>query len=242
MEQNLKMFDVVRIDHFRAFESYFCIPADSDTAKCGKWREGPMLAPFENVETDGRIIAEDLGIITDDVRALLKKSGFPGMKVLQFAFAGGTKGEYLPENFETDNSVVYTGTHDNDTTNGWFKTATDKEKQLFSKLTGYFDDDLPLMKMILGKNAVYKTPAEAMIELAMKSRANLAVVPLQDYLNLGSEGRMNHPSESGWWKWRAKSSDFDEKLSEKIKRFAEMRKLKKTVELSAEDQGENERT
>lgn len=242
LEQNLKMFDVVRIDHFRAFESYFCIPADSDTAKCGKWREGPMLAPFENIETDGRIIAEDLGIITDDVRALLKKSGFPGMKVLQFAFAGGTKGEYLPENFETDNSVVYTGTHDNDTTNGWFKTATDKEKQLFSKLTGYFDDDLPLMKMILGKNAVYKTPAEAMIELAMKSRANLAVVPLQDYLNLGSEGRMNHPSESGWWKWRAKSSDFNEKLSEKIKRFAEMRKLKKTVELSAEDQGENERT
>jgi len=206
----LKMYDVVRIDHFRGFESYYAVPEGDKTAKNGKWVPGPGLDLFESLglinNGEFNIIAEDLGVITDEVRRLLDGCGYPGMKILQFAFgidADTMDGEYLPHNIG-ENSIVYPGTHDNNTTLGWWQSEP-KFNQEFCLEYGAWESDDDI--------------CDKLITMAFASRAKLAVVCMQDWLDLGEEGRMNTPStNSGNWRWRMKKSEMTDRLSERILR------------------------
>ncbi len=187
----LSIYDVVRIDHFRAFESYYSIPATDKNAVNGKWIKGPDIALFKEFEKefgkDLPIIAEDLGFLTPAVYKLLKRSGFPGMKVLQFAFDTREESDYLPHNY-INNCVVYTGTHDNDTVNGWTKTA-DAEDIAFARRYLHVDDNE-------GFNW-------AMMRAALGSVADTCILMMPDLLGLGSEARINIPSTLGGnWQWR----------------------------------------
>jgi 4-alpha-glucanotransferase len=186
---SLKFYDLIRVDHFRGFESYWEIPAENDTAKEGRWVKGPGQALFDALKRELGvlpIIAEDLGIITPAVERLRDDNGLPGMKVLQFAFAGGGADPYLPHNYG-ENCVVYTGTHDNDTTRGWFDAAPEAERDFVRRYLGRGDDAV-----------VWE-----LVRLAYMSVARYAVVPLQDALQLGSEARMNTPGAAvGNWGWR----------------------------------------
>jgi 4-alpha-glucanotransferase len=199
MRHSLRLCDVVRIDHFRGFEAYWEIPASAPTAIDGRWRPGPGAALFaalrEPLGTSGlpaqrRIIAEDLGIITPEVTQLRESLGLPGMRVLQFAFDGKPDNPYLPHNFEA-NTVVYTGTHDNDTTRGWWDSLAEHERHLvrcyFGLSEGSSGDAVPW----------------ALIRAAFASVAALAIVPMQDVLGLDSTHRMNQPGRGeGAWEWR----------------------------------------
>ncbi len=184
-----ELFDIVRIDHFRGFAGYWEIPASAPTAQTGRWVPGPGEALFEAVAAalgPLPVIAEDLGVITPDVDALRKKFGFPGMRILQFAFAGDATDRFLPHNHEPD-TVVYTGTHDNDTVSGWWTAASDHERHFARGYLATDGHDMPW----------------ALIRAAMASVADTAVHPLQDVLALPTEHRMNFPGqESGWWGWR----------------------------------------
>ena len=186
----LTQFDHVRIDHFRGFAAYWAIPAEDKTAVNGRWQPGPGVDFFEVVARElGElpIIAEDLGLITEDVASLRDRFNLPGMKVLQFA-PSDPQNPYLPHQY-APNYVVYTGTHDNDTTRGWWATATPDERTFLTRYLGTAPTD--------------DTIAWELIRLALGSVARTAVVPLQDLLNLGSEGRMNTPGkEQGNWGWR----------------------------------------
>ncbi len=191
LKQSFVLYDLLRIDHFRGFAGYYVIPADEDTAVGGHWEVGPGVALFDAIREaypQCRIIAEDLGHITEDVRELLDATAFPGMKVIQFAFYNEDS-EYLPRMYETDNCIVYTSTHDSDTTATWYDTLDEDALDRFA-------EECPAAKG--------QTPADAAIALAMQSRANLTVICMQDYLGLTSEeGRMNVPSvASGNWTWR----------------------------------------
>jgi len=185
----LQQVDVVRLDHFRGFEAYWAVPAGEETAINGKWVKGPGADLFRAVEQalgQVPIIAEDLGLITPQVEALREELGFPGMKVLQFAFSGKPDHPYLPHNFER-NCVVYTGTHDNDTTLGWLSTAGEQEHKALGQYLG-------------GRGEALNWE---LIRLALMSVAHTAIIPLQDVLGVGSEGRMNTPGgASGNWRWR----------------------------------------
>jgi len=187
----LRLYDLVRVDHFRGFAGYWEVPAGEETAENGVWRKGPGTAFFEAVRAqlggDGPIIAEDLGEITPDVLELRNQFELPGMKVLQFAFSTDASDKFLPHNYER-NFVVYTGTHDNDTTMGWYYgTATDHERDHFRR---YMRTD--------GHDAAW-----SLIEAAFRSTAMYAVVPLQDLLSLGTEARQNLPGRAdGNWTWR----------------------------------------
>ena len=184
-----QMVDIVRLDHFRGFEAYYEIPAEEETAVQGRWVKGPGAALFRAIFRElGEfpIVAEDLGVITEEVERLRRQFGFPGMKVLQFAFSSDHTNPYLPHNYEPD-CVVYTGTHDNDTTVGWFATAPESERAHCLRYLGYQPDDI----------------AWALIRLASASVARLAIFPVQDVLSLGSEARMNTPGRpEGNWQWR----------------------------------------
>ncbi|MGE0821455.1 MAG: 4-alpha-glucanotransferase [Candidatus Binatia bacterium] len=187
----LEMVDLVRVDHFRGFESYWAIPVEEETAINGQWVRGPGAELFSRVqETLGElpVIAEDLGVITPAVDALRLQFGFPGMKVLQFAFGEDSRNPYLPHNYVDSRYFVYTGTHDNDTTCGWFRSVSAECQRHVLRYLGYIDDtDIHWQ----------------MIRLAWSSIARLSVIPLQDLLGLGSEGRMNTPGRSqGNWRWR----------------------------------------
>lgn len=201
------VYDVLRIDHFRGFDSYYAIPYGNRTARGGRWRQGPGLSLFRAVEeTIGKqhIIAEDLGYLTDSVRQLLKDSGFPGMKVLQFAFDSRDGGgeAYLPENYP-ENCVAYVGTHDNDTALGWMHTAP----------TG----DVALAKAYLRETGD-RAAVKAMMRAVWNSRAFLAVVQAQDILELGSESRMNTPATVGEnWRWRATEGSFTATLAKELR-------------------------
>ena len=183
------LFDSVRVDHFRGFESYWEIPAAEETAIYGEWAPGPGREIFDRLgEALGRvpIIVEDLGIITDEVRALRDVLGYPGMAVLQFAFGGDETNPYLPHR-HIANQVVYTGTHDNDTTSGWWAKASDHER---ANALHYLGGD--------GSNML-----DTMIGAAYRSVAETAIIPMQDVLELGSEARMNLPGTmDGNWRWR----------------------------------------
>ncbi len=187
----LQMVDIVRVDHFRGFSAYWQVPASEPTAVKGRWVKVPGKELFRTLQGElGKlpIVAEDLGIITPDVTRLRKGLGFPGMRVLQFAFDGDPDNLYLPYNYEPD-TVVYTGTHDNDTLVGWFGGLSEEEKRRVYDYIGR--EDISVLW--------------EMIRLAYASVARLAIVPLQDWLGLGSEARMNQPGrESGNWQWRCR--------------------------------------
>lgn len=204
------LYDIVRIDHFRGFDSYYAIPAKDDTAKNGSWKKGPGIALFKTLEKKlGKlpIIAEDLGFLTPSVHKLLKDSGFPGMKVIQFAFDSREDSDYLPHNYPT-NCVVYTGTHDNDTVMGWMKTA-------------------PKASVKFAKEYLNLTEEEGynwgLMRAAWSSVADMAIVPMQDILGLGSEARINIPSTLGNnWKWRATAEQIDLKLAKRVYKYMQM--------------------
>ena len=205
----LKLYDVVRIDHFRGFDEYYSIPYGNETAVDGTWMPGPGMDLFRTIEEKlGKlnIIAEDLGFLTESVLQMLSDSGFPGMKVVQFAFDPNGGSAYLPHNYP-ENSVVYTGTHDNDTTRGWYH-STDKVIRDFAKeymnAQRLDEDDL----------------AWDFIRLAMSSIASLCITPMQDLLNLDGKARINVPSTLGGnWTWRMEKGKFDEKTVERLKRM-----------------------
>jgi 4-alpha-glucanotransferase len=189
VRRSFELVDIVRIDHFRGFAGYWEIPASEPTAVKGEWKAGPGAALFQAIHQalgSMPIIAEDLGLITPDVETLRKQFGLPGMRILQFAFAGDASDRFLPHNHEPD-TVVYTGTHDNDTAAGWWATASDHERHY---ARGYLNTD--------GHDMAW-----ALIRAAMASVADTAVHPMQDVLALPTEARMNFPGqESGWWRWR----------------------------------------
>ncbi|MEH1922455.1 4-alpha-glucanotransferase [Nostoc sp.] len=189
-EAMLDYVDIIRIDHFRGFEAYWSVPKGEETAINGEWVEAPGDAFFEAIKQKlGKlpVLAEDLGVITPGVEALRDKYEFPGMKILQFAFGSDPANPFLPFNYSR-NAVVYTGTHDNDTTIGWFNTANDYEKQ-----------NLWLYLGCISPEGVHWD----LIRLALSSIANQAIIPLQDILGLGNEARMNFPSVAeGNWEWR----------------------------------------
>ena len=192
ISHTLKMCDVLRIDHFRGFESYYAIPFGDENAKNGHWKKGPNMKFFDEIERhlgdDLPIIAEDLGFLTNEVKELLKNTGYPGMKVLQFAFDGGYDNTYLPHNFK-DNCIVYLGTHDNSTTLGWIRALNDQQKEFVRHYLGVFwDEDI----------------LKAMIKSALSSVANTAILTPQDLLGIDDFGRINTPGELGGknWKWR----------------------------------------
>lgn len=203
------IFDTVRIDHFRAFDEYYSIPADAKTAAKGKWCKGPGMRLFKAVKAnlgEVSLIAEDLGFMTDSVRKLLKNSGYAGMAVLQFAFSG-CDSEYLPHNHRR-NQVVYTGTHDNDTVLGWAKNAP--------------ADELKFAKEYLHVGAG-DSINWAFIRAAMGSVADTAMIPIQDYCSMGSEARINTPSTVGDnWSWRIDGGCINDWLARIIRECTEL--------------------
>ena len=205
-----RLYDIVRIDHFRGFDSYYAIPYGNDTAREGKWMKGPGMDLFRTLEKKlGKvdIIVEDLGFLTPSVHKLLKDTGFPGMKVIQFAFDSREGSDYLPHNYPK-HCVVYTGTHDNDTSVGWMETA-------------------PGASVKFAKDYLNLTKKEGynwgMMRAAWSSVADMAIVPMQDLLGLGSEARMNTPSTLGDnWKWRATPEQINDKLAKKLWKYMQM--------------------
>lgn len=194
----LQYVDLVRIDHFRGFEAYWQVPAGEETAINGEWIKGPGAELFETLLTklgSLPILAEDLGIITPEVEELRDRFEFPGMRILLFAFSEGSDNAYLPHHY-VKNCVVYTGTHDNDTTIGWWQQASSDEKQLLANYLGYgAADEIQEINWLL-------------IRTALASVASLAIIPLQDILGLDGRARMNDPSQNaGNWRWRYSSSN-----------------------------------
>lgn len=201
------LYDVVRVDHFRGFDEYYAIPYGDPTAEFGKWEKGPGLDLFQAVKKElGEldIIAEDLGYLTDSVLKLVADTGYPGMKVLQFAFDSREESDYLPHNYP-HNCVVYTGTHDNNTVLGWLGEMAPEDRKFARRY------------MHNSKTARKDLPWD-FIRLALASVADLAIIPIQDYLCLGSEARVNIPSTLGCnWKWRLNPGQIDDKLLEKMR-------------------------
>ena len=204
-----RLFDVVRIDHFRGFDEYFAIPADTGSAMDGRWEKGPGMELFRTLKAnlgERGVIAEDLGLLTDTVRQLVADSGFPNMKVLQFAFdradIGGAN-DYLPHNYN-NNCVVYTGTHDNEAIHGWFMGLSKEDKALVRDYLG--DHDTPNKWM-------YKQ----LIAMAMRSAAKDCIIPAQDWLGLDNTSRMNAPGTVGVnWSWRLLPGQMTDELAQEI--------------------------
>lgn len=219
-----KMYNMVRIDHFRGFDEYYSIPYGAESAVHGHWEKGPGMELFYYMEKylgKQEVIAEDLGYVTDSVRRLVKESGFSGMKVLEFAFDSrdsGSSNDYLPHNYSY-NSVAYTGTHDNETIAGWFSSITEEEQQL---ARDYLCDQY--------------TPKEELhqsfISLIMRSNSKICIIPIQDYMGCDNTCRMNTPSTIGInWRWRIKQEELSKELQEDIfsitKRYGRENLLKK---------------
>ncbi len=205
--QTFKTVDIVRLDHFRGFEAYWEVPAAESTAINGHWVKGPGAEFFTAVRDElGElpIIAEDLGFITDEVKELRDAFNLPGMKILQFAFAADARNPYLPHNYE-QNVVVYTGTHDNDTTISWYESRETEELEAIKTYLGPVNENINW----------------ALMRLAYRSVADTAVIPLQDVLGLGREARMNTPAEaSGNWTWRFRMEDLKPAHRQKLREMA----------------------
>lgn len=199
-----ELYDIVRIDHFRGFDEYWFVPYGDETAQNGKWMPGPGIALFDTMKEvlgEKKVIAEDLGFLTETVLELVEKTGFPGMKVLQFAFGGDAKNAYLPHNHKK-NGIVYTGTHDNETTVGWYWNLDEKTVKHVQDYFGITDE-----------TKVNWT----FIRAALASVADTAVIPMQDYLGKGNEARINTPSTLGSnWEWRMLPDACTEELAKKI--------------------------
>ena len=193
MKHATSIYDVVRIDHFRGFESYYSIPAENTTAAGGHWEKGPdrdFIHAMQQALGGGNIIAEDLGYLTPEVKAMLAESGYPGMKIMQFAFDSRESGNYLPHTYPR-NSVVYTGTHDNVTTEGWRSNASAEDVAYACRYLRCTPEEL----------------TEGMICACLASVSDTAIIPLADWLHLGSEARINTPSTQGAnWRWRLAQS------------------------------------
>lgn len=211
MKAAFELYDIVRIDHFRGFESYWEIPVNDPTARFGKWMKGPGIEVFKAIKDrlgDLPIIAEDLGFLTKEVRRLLKNSGYPGMKILEFAFDSREESDYLPHKYPK-NSAAYTGTHDNETVIGWYKNVIKDDREHAER---YLKEYLKLKKFESEKiNDIF-------IEAIWKSNSSLALAQMQDFLGLDNRARMNVPSTLGNnWKWRLKGDELTDELAEKIK-------------------------
>ena len=209
MWHSFKLYDVVRIDHFRGFDEYFSIPADKGSAKYGHWEKGPGMDLFNTIKYrlgDVSVIAEDLGLMTDGVRQLVKDSGYPNMKVLQFAVDPADiacSNDYWPHNYNS-NCVVYTGTHDNETLAGWYAGLSKEAKTQIRSYLGNFDT---------ADKRMYKV----LINLAMASVAKDCIVPIQDHLGLDNKCRMNQPGTVGFnWRWRLLPGQVTGELAEEV--------------------------
>lgn len=204
---SLKLYDVVRIDHFKGFDEYYSIPYGDETAVNGHWEKGPGYHFFQTLReqlSEADIIAEDLGFITQSLKELLKKTGYPGMKVLQFAFDSREESDYLPHNYDK-NCIVYTGTHDNDTIIGWLKSINQADFDLARRYLNRKGKDMEEIHWDF-------------IRLAQQSVAKLCIIPIQDYLGLDTDARINIPSTLGNnWKWRVSSDVLTHELAKKIK-------------------------
>ncbi len=209
LEYCFRLYDVVRIDHFRGFDEYYSIPYGAESAIGGTWKKGPGIRLFQRMQEvlgPREVIAEDLGYVTESVKALVKDSGFPGMRVLEFAFDSrdtGCANDYLPHNY-VENCVAYTGTHDNETLAGWFDSISKEELAMARE---YLCD--------------FYTPREELhrvfISLIMRSCAKLCIIPIQDYLGYDNASRMNRPSTVGTnWKWRVTKEELSPKLAKEI--------------------------
>jgi 4-alpha-glucanotransferase len=200
----LALVDLTRVDHFRGFVSYWAVPEENETAVEGKWRRGPGADLFHAVESElGAlpVVAEDLGVITEPVLRLRRELGYPGMVVLQFGLGRDPSNPHLPQNHEAQ-SVVYTGTHDNDTTRGWWDSLSEDDRAW----SGLDPAD----------------PAWSLLEVAWGSRAALAIAPLQDVFGLGSEARMNLPgTEEGNWRWRFAARDLTAERADRLRALTE---------------------
>ena len=207
------LYDVVRIDHFRGFDAFYAIPFTDKTAENGKWRKGPgydLFKAINNALGEKQIIAEDLGFLTDSVRRLVKRTGYPGMKIMQFAFGSGAGNEYLPHNLSS-NSVIYTGTHDNETVRGWYERMLKDDKKCAEYVRFYAREE-DASKMAL-----------ALIELCYKSVCDTVIIPMQDFLNIGGEGRINTPAVLGGnWQWRMKKNACTKKLAKEIDKLRKL--------------------
>ena len=219
LEQGLKLFDLVRLDHFRGFAAYWEIPAENETAAGGRWVPGPGAALFTALQArlgELPFIAEDLGVITPDVDALRDQFALPGMRVLQFAFGDDPKAfDYRPHNY-VPNCAVYTGTHDNDTTVGWFRSevgaGTTRTAEQIAR-----EREFALRYLRSDGREIHWD----MIRLALASVARLAVFPMQDVLGLGTEARMNLPSTSrGNWRWRMRPGQFTPQHEARLRALA----------------------
>ena len=210
ISHTMKMVDTVRIDHFRGFESYYSIPTSSKTAKIGKWEKGPGIEFFKNIEKSlvkMNIIAEDLGYLTPAVKKMLRQSGYPGMKVLQFAFDTDGDSDYLLHNI-TPKSVCYTGTHDNDTIIGFMKNSDRKVRKRAKDYLG------------LTRREGYNW---GMMRACWSSSSNIAIVTMQDLLGLGSDARMNMPStQENNWQWRAEADYLSDELAKKVRYYTNL--------------------
>lgn len=205
-----ELYDIVRIDHFRGFDAYWSIPYGDATAENGRWVKGPGYDIFRTMKKtlgEKKVIAEDLGFLTDSVIKLVKRTGYPGMKILQFAFDSREESDYLPHNYGR-NCVVYTGTHDNDTTLGWYHTLDKTDKALADRY----------LNIRSGKDVPWE-----FIRSALASVADTAVIPMQDYLTLDSAARINTPSTLGNnWKWRMKEGDYEDTLAARIRQITKL--------------------
>ncbi len=208
MRHNLKLVDVLRLDHFRGFEAYWEIPADAKTAREGVWQLGPGAGLFETLARelgDLPIIAEDLGLITPEVRALRDQFHLPGMLILQFAFGDDARNPYLPHNYSANN-VVYTGTHDNNTTVGWFAELDEPARERIRAYLGHAANDI----------------AWDLLRVGYASTADVVIAPLQDVLRLGSEARQNTPGTIGDQNWTWRYTYLDSGLAQGLRFFADL--------------------
>ncbi|MBK8903259.1 MAG: 4-alpha-glucanotransferase [Anaerolineaceae bacterium] len=209
LQMSFTQADIIRIDHFRGFDAYWEIPAEEPTAVVGQWVKGPGQAFFQAMRDqlgELPLIAEDLGVITPEVTALRDAFDFPGMKILQFAFGGERNSNFLPHTFDK-NSVVYTGTHDNETVLGWYRNATEAER-----------DHIRRYLQVSGQDISWD-----MTRLAYMSVANTAVATLQDLMGLGNEARMNYPGRvGGYWRWRYLPHMLTQEIATRLREITEL--------------------
>lgn len=212
LKHSFESFDVIRLDHFRGFEQYWSVPGGAEDARSGSWKDGPKLEFFERIQQalpKAKLIAEDLGEITPDVITLREQTGLPGMAILQFAFGSGADNFYLPHNIN-HNCVVYPGSHDNDTTLGWYNNAPENARHHFRT---YF-------------NADGRSPQWDLIRAAYASVARLAIIPMQDLMNLDSSARFNTPGQAeGNWQWRFSPWQIDKLWNEQSNYLVELKEL-----------------
>lgn len=210
MKHCYRLYDMVRIDHFRGFDSYYSIPFGNETAEIGDWVKGPGIELFKAIDKAlGKqpVIAEDLGFLTDSVRKMIAKTGYPGMKILEFAFDGEPDNDYIPYNI-TSNSVIYTGTHDNETAVGWYQGLPSKYKKIVREY----------LNVRSGKNIHWD-----LIRAAFASVSDTAVIPMQDFLGLDNSARMNTPSTLGGnWMWRMQKEDLTDELAKEIRKITKI--------------------